>query len=130
MIRIACVVTALLVTSPAPALAQLRAVSDGATPVLSGDRVLWGERSGEIVQFVSAPVSGGPAVPFGELAVPRRDVMRLAASPSLLAVQLRDLRSPGAPGRLYVAGAHGAVPLLAGGGGGGAVGPPWAAGSV
>jgi WD40 repeat protein len=114
MIRIACVVAALLAASPAPALAQLRAVSDGPTPVLFGDRVLWGQRSGEIVQFVSAPVSGGPAVPFGELAVPRRDVMWLAASPSLLAVQLRDLRSPGAPGRLYVAGPDGAFRLLAG----------------
>src|SRR5690348_14960131 len=114
MIRIACVVGALLLTASTPAFAQLRAVSDGPTPVLLGDRVLWGERSGETMQFVSAPVSGGPAVPFGSLPVPRRDVMWLAASPSLLAVQLRDFGSPRAPGRLYVAGTDGAFRLLAG----------------
>ena len=115
MIRSACVVAALWSLLPAPANAQLRAVSDGpATPILAGDRVLWGQRSGEIMQFVSAPISGGPAVPFGQLAVPRRDVMWLAASPSLLTVQLRDFGSPRAPGRLDVAGPDGAFKLLAG----------------
>jgi hypothetical protein len=113
MIRIACVVAALLVLSPTPANAQLRAVSDGPTPVLFGDRVLWGQRSGETMQFVSAPLSGGPAAPFAALAVPRRDEMWLAASPSLVAVQLRDSRSPSAPARLYVAGPDGAFRLLA-----------------
>jgi hypothetical protein len=114
MIRIACVVGALLLTASTPAFAQLRAVSDGPTPVLFGDRVLWGERSGETLQFVSAPLSGGPAAPFGSLPVSRRDVMWLAASPSLLAVQLRAFGSPRAPGRLYVAGTDGAFRLLAG----------------
>ncbi|WP_028061961.1 WD40 repeat domain-containing protein [Solirubrobacter soli] len=113
MIRFACVVGALLLASSTPAFAQLRAVSDGPAPVLEGDRVLWGERSGESVQFLSAPVSGGAATPFGSLTVPRRDVMWLAASPGLLAVQLRDGGSPSAPGRLYVAGADGAFRLLA-----------------
>jgi hypothetical protein len=114
MIRIACVVAALSFLLPTPAKAQLRAISDGATPVLFGDRVLWGQRSGEIVQFVSAPVSGGPAVPFGSLPVPRRDVMWLAASPGLVAVQLRDFGSPSAPGRLFVAGQEGTFGQLAG----------------
>src|SRR5689334_14927106 len=100
MIRIACVVTALALASSTPAFAQLRAISDGPTPVLMGERVLWGQRSGETMQFVSAPVSGGAATPFGSLAVGRRDVMWLAASPGLLAVQLRDVGSPSAPGRL------------------------------
>src|ERR1700754_3351782 len=107
MIRIACVAAALLMTLSTPAKAQLRAVSDGPTPVLFGDNVLWGERSGETVQFVSAPLAGGPAVPFGTLAVPRRDAMWLAAAPGLLAVQLRDSRSPRTPARLYVAGQAG-----------------------
>jgi hypothetical protein len=114
MTRILGVVAALLLTMATSASAQLRAVSDGPTPILAGDRVLWGQRSGEIVQFVSAPISGGPAVPFGQLAVPRRDVMWLAASPTLLTVQLRDFGSPRAPGRLYVAGPDGAFKLLAG----------------
>src|SRR3954471_10225339 len=113
MIRSACVVAALWLLLPAPANAQLRAVSDGPAPVLAGDRVLWGQRSGEIVHFVSAPVSGGPAVPFGDLAVPRRDTMWLAASPGLVAVQLRDSGSPSAPARLYVAGPDGAFRRLA-----------------
>lgn len=114
MIRIACVVAALLLTSSTPAFAQLRAVSNGPTPVLFGDRVLWGERAGDSMQFVSAPVSGGPATPFGSLRVPRRDVMWLAASPGLLAVQLREFGAPASPGRLYVAGTDGAFRLLAG----------------
>ena len=113
MIRSACVVAALWSLLPAPANAQLRAVSDGPAPVLAGDRVLWGQRSGEIVHFVSAPVSGGPAVPFGDLAVPRHDTMWLAASPGLVAVQLRDSGSPSAPARLYVAGPDGAFRLFA-----------------
>ena len=46
--------------------------------------------------------------------MPRRDVMWLAASPTLVAVQLRDSGSPRAPGRLYVAGPDGAFKLLAG----------------
>jgi hypothetical protein len=110
MIRIACVVAALLLTSSTPAFAQLRAVSDGAPPVLFGDRVVWGARVGASVQFVSAPLAGGAAVPFGSLAVPARDELWLAASPGLLAVQARGSR---APARLYVAGADGAFRLLA-----------------
>src|SRR3954452_2929141 len=98
MIRSACVVAALWLLLPAPANAQLRAVSDGPTPVLAGDRVLWGQRSGDILHFVSAPVSGGPAVPFGDLAMSRRDAVWLAASPALVAVQLRDSGSASAPG--------------------------------
>jgi hypothetical protein len=113
MIRIVCVVAALLLLSPTLANAQLRAVSDGPAPVLFGDRVLWGQRSGETVQFLSAPLSGGPAVAFGSLAVPRRDAMWLAASPSQVAVQLRDRGSPSAPARLYVAGQEGTFGLLA-----------------
>ena len=46
MFRILGLVAALLLTMTTPARAQLRAISDGATPVLSGDRVLWGERVG------------------------------------------------------------------------------------
>src|SRR5436853_413483 len=69
MIRIACVVAALLVASPAPALAQLRTLSDGATPVLFADRVLWGQRSGEIMHFVAAAGAVGVASTDGALIV-------------------------------------------------------------
>jgi hypothetical protein len=47
------------------------------------------------------------------LAVPRRDSMWLAASPGLVAVQLRDSSSPSAPARLYVAGPDGGFRRLA-----------------
>jgi hypothetical protein len=113
MIRIACVVAALLLTMTTPARAQLRALSDGATPVLFGDRVLWGARSGETMQFVAAPVAGGPAVPFGGVPAHDREILWLAASPELVAVQLRSFDSPSAPGRLYAAGADGAFRELA-----------------
>ena len=81
-----------------PAQAQLRAVSDGAAPILAGDRVLWGQRSGEIMHVVAAPLSGGAPVPFGDVPVRRSDDVWLAASPAQVAVQLRDSSSPSAPG--------------------------------
>jgi hypothetical protein len=115
MLRRACVVTALVCMVATPAEARLRAVADGPTPVVLGDRVLWGTRAADVMHFVSAPVSGGPAVPFGDLApVHRDDVMWLAASPTQVAVQLRDFRSPRAPGRLYAAGIDGVFGELAG----------------
>jgi hypothetical protein len=117
MIRFACVVAALLVLSATPAEAQLRAVADGPTPVLFGDRVLWGTRSNGIMHFVSAPVTGNPpapAVPFGDVPMRARDVMWLAASGAQVAVQLRDFGAPRAPGRLYAAGPDGAFRELAG----------------
>jgi hypothetical protein len=113
MIRFACVVVALLLVSTTPAKAQLRAVADGPAPALFADRVLWGSRSGDVLQFVSEPVSGGPAVPFGSVPARPRDDLRIASSAAQVAVQLRDASSPSAPARLYAAGAEGAFKLLA-----------------
>src|SRR4051812_3198027 len=107
MFRVGCVVAALLFMVVTPAEARLRAVADGPTPVLFGDRVLWGTKSDGVVHFVSAPVSGGPSAPFGDVPVRDRDVMWLAASPAQVAVQLRSFDSPRAPGRLYAAGVDG-----------------------
>ncbi|MDA0166714.1 WD40 repeat domain-containing protein [Solirubrobacter ginsenosidimutans] len=114
MFRLGCVVTALVFMVAAPAKAQLRAVADGPTPVLFGDRVLWGTQSDGVMQFASAPLSGGPAVPFGDVPIRNRDALWLAASPAQVAVQLRSLDSPSAPGRLYAAGADGVFRELAG----------------
>jgi len=113
MFRILGLAAALLLTMTTPARAQLRAISDGATPVVSGARVLWGERVGATMHLVSAPLSGGPAVPFGDVPVGARDVMWLAASPGLVAAQLRDAGSRGAAGRLFAAGPDGAFRLVA-----------------
>ena len=114
MLRNLGVVAALLLTMATPAQAQLRAVSDGAAPILSGDRVLWGQRSGAIMHVVAAPLSGGAPVPFGDVPIRRSDDVWLAASPAQVAVQLRDSSSPSAPARLYLAGPDGAFQLLAG----------------
>ena len=114
MFRLGCVVTALVFMVATPADAQLRAVADGPTPVLFGNRVLWGTTSGGVMHFVSAPVTGGPAVPFGDVPAraPRRALAgRLAVE---VAVQLRSVDSPRAPGRLYAAGPDGAFRELAG----------------
>ena len=114
MFRLGCVVTALVFMVATPADAQLRAVADGPTPVLFGDQVLWGTKSGGVMHFVSAPASGGPSVPFCDVPVRDRDLMWLAASPAQVAVQLRSSDSPSAPARLYAAGADGVFRQLAG----------------
>ena len=113
MIRLVCVVVALLLLSSAPAQAQLRAVADGPAPALLGDRVLWGSRSGDVLQFVSEPVTGGPVVPFGAVPARAGDELQVASSAAQVAVQLRDGSSPSAPARLYAAGADGAFRELA-----------------
>ena len=59
MFRILGLAAALLLTMTTPARAQLRAISDGATPVVSGARVLWGERVGAGSADVIPP---GPCV--------------------------------------------------------------------
>jgi WD40 repeat protein len=107
MFRLGCVVTALVFMMATPARAQLRAVADGPTPVLFGDRVLWGTQSGGALHFVSAALSGGPSIPFGDVPARDRDVLWLAASPAQVAVQLRSFDSPSAPARLYAAAADG-----------------------
>jgi hypothetical protein len=130
MFRLGCVVTALVFMVATPAHAQLRAVANGPTPVLFGDRVLWGTKSGGVMHFVSAPVSGGSPVAFGDVPVGDRDVMWLAASPAQVAVQLRDFDSPSAPGRLYAAGPDGVFQELAGDVGEEPFDPLWAPLSV
>ena len=53
-------------------------------------------------------------MPFGDVPVRDRDVLWLAASPAEVAVQLRSVDSPSAPGRLYAAGPDGAFRELSG----------------
>ena len=111
--RIAGAVAALLALFPAAAGAQLRAVAPASAPALFGDRVLWGSRSGDVFSVVSAPVAGGPAVPFGSVPIGPRDAVELAATPGQVAVQLRDSLSTSARGRLFAAGADGVFGALA-----------------
>ena len=66
------------------------------------------------MHVVSAPLSGGPAVPFGDVPVRARDVLWLAASPAQVAVQLRSSDSPSAPGAPVRGGPDGVFRQLAG----------------
>jgi hypothetical protein len=83
----------------APARGQLRALSPTGTPVLSGERVFWGERGDRALRVLTAPVGGGSPAPFGSVPLAAAEDHRLAASGERVAVV--------AGGRLYVAGADG-----------------------
>jgi len=56
MFRILGLAAALLLTMTTPARAQLRAISDGATPVLSGARVLWAPAGAARVRVLARQV--------------------------------------------------------------------------
>ncbi len=103
----------LICAAPVPAGAQLRALSETGTPVLAGDRVLWGERAGDALRVLSAPVAGGEPALFGSLPLAAGDDFRIAAGEGRVAAVVRDVRGFSALGRLYVAGLDGAFGLAA-----------------
>jgi hypothetical protein len=105
MLRRLAVLILLVLLAPAPASAQLRALSRTGTPVLSGERVFWGERSGGALQVLSAPVGGGEATPFGSVPLDGEAEHRLAAASGRVAAVVG--------GRLFVAGADGVFGLAA-----------------
>ena len=109
----ACLLALALLIPTAPAAAQLRALSETGTPVLAGDRVLWGERAGDALRVLSAPVAGGEPALFGSLPLAAGDDFRLAAGEGRVAAVVRDVRGFSALGRLYVAGLDGAFGLAA-----------------
>jgi hypothetical protein len=107
--------TLLAVLALAPSAgAQLRALSETGTPVLDGDRVLWGERGDGALRVLSAPVAGGEGAQFGSVPLAAGEDFRLAAGDGRVAAVVRDALDFSAPGRLYVAGADGAFGLVAG----------------
>jgi hypothetical protein len=82
--------------------------------VLAGDRVLWGERAGDALQVLSAPVAGGAPALFGSVPLAASEGFRLAAGGRRVAAVVREASDSSGPGRLYVAGPDGAFGLVAG----------------